>query len=548
MKNSRYFISKLSNISNSVVKPIKAFTALVLVSFALIIGSAANANQQIVYISEDPVAAYGDGNELTISYDASNANTVGLGLRVHYDSSKITITEFYDFFTQDSISPPSLDPISDDNNYDDNVETDVYFTANWASLFAGWPGTVPANLVSIIYTVQTPNTTVLENDQTPINFSYTSNASGYQFVAQNYILPITNDSDGDGCPDTEDLFPYDASECYDNDGDGIGDNADPNDDNDPLNDDEDAFPFDPTEWEDTDLDGIGNNADDDDDNDGVPDAEDRDPKDPTIGRHTQTISVTGEPIAVIGSSTLVDIAYSTSDDNNQLPGLGFRIHYNSQYLSFNQNIINIDDDIVVNEGPFEDDQDYDNNPATDKFLTLAWASVNGNWPQTELPATLLSVKFNVLEITEADMLTSTTVSFSGISVSAGYDFEAINYDMDVLAATWDFDGNGQVDALTDGLILLRYTFGLSGETLTKGAISPESPLSASQVEAEVIKALIIADIDKDGQVDALTDGLILLRYLFGLTGDALIAGVISYGAERTTSDDIEAYITKFIPQ
>ena len=544
MKNLHYFISKLSN---SVVKSIKAFTALILISLSLTVGSVANANEQIVYVSGEPAAAYGDGNELTISYDATNPNTVGLGLRVHYDSSKITITEFNDFFTQDSISGPSLDPIADNDDYDNNDETDAYFVANWASLFAGWPGTVPANLVTIKFTVQTPNTTVLENDQTPINFSYTSNASGYQFVAQNYILPITNDSDGDGCPDSEDLFPYDASECYDNDGDGIGDNADPNDDNDPLNDDEDAFPFDPTEWEDTDLDGIGNNADDDDDNDGVPDVEDRDPKDPTIGRHTQTISVTGEPIAVIGSTTLVDIAYSTSDGNNQLPGLGFRIHYNSQYLSFNQNIINIDDDIVVNEGPFEDDQDYDNNPDTDTFLTLAWASVNGNWPQIELPATLLSVKFNVLEVTESDTLASTKVSFSGISVSSGYDFEAINYDMDVLAATWDFDNNGQVDALTDGLVLLRYTFGLRGETLSKGAIAADSPFSSSQIQEEVIKALIIADIDKNGEVDALTDGLVLLRYLFGLRGDALIAGVISYGAERTTAQDIEPYITKFLP-
>lgn len=533
---------------DSVFNPFKAITAFVLFSLSLTIGSVVNANEQIVYVSGQPVAAYGDGNQLTISYDATNANTVGLGLRVHYDSSKITITEFFNFFEKDKISSPSLNPIADDNDYDENPETDAYFVANWASLFAGWPGEVPVTLVSLKYTVQTPNTSDLENDQTPINFTKTSNASGYDFVAQNYVLPITNDSDGDGCPDSEDLFPYDATECYDFDGDGIGDNADPNDDNDPLNDDEDAFPYDPTEWEDTDLDGIGNNADDDDDNDGVPDAEDRDPKDPTIGRHTQTISVVEEPIAVIGTTTLVDIAYNTSDNNNQLPGLGFRIHYNSDFLSFNQNIIHFDDDLVVDEGPFEDDQDYDNNPATDKFLTLAWASVNGNWPQAELPAKLLSVEFNVLEVTQTDTLASTRISFSGISVSTGYDFEAINYDMDVLAATWDFDGNGDVDALTDGLMLLRYTFGLTGETLTKGVISPDSPYSSSQVEQEVIKALIIADIDKDGQVDALTDGLMLLRYLFGLTGDALVSGVISYGAERSSANDIEAYIIKFIPQ
>ena len=68
----------------------------------------------------------------------------------------------------------------------------------------------------------------------------------------------------------------------------------------------------------------------------------------------------------------------------------------------------------------------------------------------------------MLDIAQTDTLATTGISFSAISVSSGYDFEAINYDMDMLAATWDFDGNGQVDALTDGLILLRYTFGLTG--------------------------------------------------------------------------------------
>ena len=109
------------------------------------------------------------------------------------------------------------------------------------------------------------------------------------------------------------------------------------------------------------------------------------------------------------------------------------------------------------------------------------------------------------------------------------------------------DNNGQVDALPDGLLLLRYTFGLMGETLSKGAIAADSSFTSSQIEEEVIKALTIADIDKNGEVDALTDGLVLLRYLFGLRGDALIVGVISYGAERTTVQDIDSYIIKFLP-
>jgi hypothetical protein len=46
----------------------------------------------------------------------------------------------------------------------------------------------------------------------------------------------TNDSDGDGVPDAEDVFPFDPNESMDSDGDGIGNNADTDDDNDGMSD------------------------------------------------------------------------------------------------------------------------------------------------------------------------------------------------------------------------------------------------------------------------------------------------------------------------
>jgi hypothetical protein len=48
-------------------------------------------------------------------------------------------------------------------------------------------------------------------------------------------------------------------------------------------------------------------------------------------------------------------------------------------------------------------------------------------------------------------------------------------------------------------------------------------------------------------VDALTDGLLLLRYLFGLTGDALIASAVAENANRPNAVDIEAYILGLYP-
>jgi len=102
------------------------------------------------------------------------------------------------------------------------------------------------------------------------------------------------DDDNDGVPDSRDAFPLEPEEWEDKDGDLIGDNLDADDDADGLGDDHngngipdheefdldgdgvdkancvpwDAFPRDPKEWRDTDGDGLGDNADPDDDGDG----------------------------------------------------------------------------------------------------------------------------------------------------------------------------------------------------------------------------------------------------------------------------------------
>lgn len=50
------------------------------------------------------------------------------------------------------------------------------------------------------------------------------------------------------------------------------------------------------------------------------------------------------------------------------------------------------------------------------------------------------------------------------------------------------------------------------------------------------------DVDQNGKIDPLTDGLLLLRYFFGLRGDALIANALGQGAARNTVALIEAYL------
>ena len=49
------------------------------------------------------------------------------------------------------------------------------------------------------------------------------------------------------------------------------------------------------------------------------------------------------------------------------------------------------------------------------------------------------------------------------------------------------------------------------------------------------------------EIDALTDGLLTLRYLFGLQGDTLINGVLQSDATRTTAEEIEAHLETLMP-
>lgn len=113
--------------------------------------------------------------------------------------------------------------------------------------------------------------------------------------------------------------------------------------------------------------------------------------------------------------------------------------------------------------------------------------------------------------------------------------------------SWDIDLDGRVDALTDGLIILRHSFGLQGAALTAGAVSQDSPLNSSEVEARVNLIADIADVDSNNKVDALTDGLILLRYMFGLTNESLIAGAVATDATRSSALEITQYLATYEP-
>jgi hypothetical protein len=109
--------------------------------------------------------------------------------------------------------------------------------------------------------------------------------------------------------------------------------------------------------------------------------------------------------------------------------------------------------------------------------------------------------------------------------------------------TSDVDANGASDALTDGLLIIRHLFGFSGPTLTAGALAPD----ATRTDPAAIAAYIEAnrtdfDIDDNDSTDALTDGLLIIRRLFGFAGSTLTEGALAPDANRTDPAQIAASI------
>jgi hypothetical protein len=127
-----------------------------------------------------------------------------------------------------------------------------------------------------------------------------------------------------------------------------------------------------------------------------------------------------------------------------------------------------------------------------------------------------------------------------LTVGISWFSNAENFDLDI-------DSDGQTGALTDGLLILRHLFGFSGSTLTDGAVA----LGASRTSPEAVREYLQVnaaelDIDGDSETDALTDGLLILRYLFGFRGDTLVSAALSGSASRSVPSDIESYLSNRI--
>jgi len=81
------------------------------------------------------------------------------------------------------------------------------------------------------------------------------------------------------------------------------------------------------------------------------------------------------------------------------------------------------------------------------------------------------------------------------------------------------------------------------DAFTDGAIATGATVTGSAEIADYIDQRTTAfDLDGNGSRDALTDGLLLMRYLFGLSGDVMTSGVVGVGATGNSYAEITSFI------
>jgi hypothetical protein len=368
-------------------------------------------------------------------------------------------------------------------------------------------------------------------------------------------LDPTNDSDADGTANNEDAFPLNNSETLDTDLDGVGNIADSDDDNDGVLDSDDAFPLDGYAYLDTDGDGKADQL--------------------------SALLVTFVEVSSL-ETTVIEyegplVPFSIGLDERAV--ITFTFDGYPEDCSFLLNSVSMICNAAFNEIIVTDAGEY-TFQLLDSFGdggSAATISIQELTPANVSPTGIVLDQDDdndgVLDVDDTYPINR--------QYSADSDLDGIpdkwetNYGLDPndasdatsdqdndgvtaldeflggtvpVKGTLDLDGNEDYDALTDGLLLLRGMFGLSGSALVTGTVSSDSTFTESvDIESRIANLRERIDVDGNGDVDALTDGLLTLRYLFGLQGEVLIDGVVAPNATRKTSEAIEAHLETLMP-
>ena len=103
----------------------------------------------------------------------------------------------------------------------------------------------------------------------------------------------------------------------------------------------------------------------------------------------------------------------------------------------------------------------------------------------------------------------------------------------------DIDGNSTVAAATDGVLLLRYLLGLRDTAFIADVPISDVPRNTATLIEQFIASKRF-DLDGDNATSNYIDGLLAVRLMSGLTGNALVSGATTSTSLLTTGAQISA--------
>ena len=121
----------------------------------------------------------GDKVTLTVNYQATDSGlATGLGLRVHFDSSALSVGDVEDLLETGQAAAGQVQ--NDSNDFDSDSATDKFFLATWFDVGGSWPQDIdlPAALYNLPFTAESAFS------GSKVNFSTSSDAANYSFESQ----------------------------------------------------------------------------------------------------------------------------------------------------------------------------------------------------------------------------------------------------------------------------------------------------------------------------------------------------------------------------
>ena len=300
---------------------------------------------------------------VVVKYESSDATTAGIGFRVYYDSTSMTLTGVSQDVVIDAVAVITTAPT------DASDPSMVMHVAGYGSLYGNWPGTTEADLYTLTFTqvVDGPGNTGVYLSDSPSAGA----AAGFTFISDNPIpeppLEITVN------PIAENSGENQVIATVANGTDGATYSL-----------------VDNTNY------GGGD--------DGVAQAPITIAA-PTQAADTQHVYVSAGSLSEDGSQLTVTLGYLSDDPTTT--GVGFKLQFDSSVFTLND-VTMIAGDVIA-AGNLNDDGDT---------LTFGFASLFGSWPGSS-DTDLTTIVFDVAAAASG----STMLDIVETSSAAGYTFD-----------------------------------------------------------------------------------------------------------------------------